>query len=82
MTPRKRPPCTKDCPKRNETCHATCKYYLDWCNDNEEYRKKIREIRQCESDLNALFIKRARRTRKAAERVKKLGGSRNDKGAH
>lgn len=77
MTPRKRPPCTKECPRRNEDCHAACKDYLDWCNENEEYRKKLREIKQCEGDLTVLFVKRARRTRQAAERVKKHGGNGN-----
>lgn len=77
MTPRKRPPCTKECPKRDEYCHGTCKEYSDWCNENEEYKKKVREIKQCEGDMMALVVKRAIRTRQAAERVKKLGGSGN-----
>lgn len=35
--------CTKDCPKRNATCHGTCKEYKEQKDALDEYNKIIKE---------------------------------------
>ena len=30
-------------PERNEHCHKTCKYYLEWKKQKDEENKKIRK---------------------------------------
>ena len=39
---RKINPCN-GCTKRTVTCHSTCKEYIEWKADDEEYSAKIRQ---------------------------------------
>jgi 6-phosphogluconate dehydrogenase len=39
-------PCTKDCEKRNETCHCECQAYKDFVEKREEEKKLIKASKE------------------------------------
>lgn len=53
-------PCDKDCPRRNSTCHAVCKDYIDWKNRREQLREQLRK----EKELDAVLAEMAKNWKK------------------
>lgn len=51
------PPCEKDCPGRNSTCHAKCNKYSVWKAHREQLKEKARQ----EKDIDAALIEMARK---------------------
>lgn len=48
-------PCIRTCPKRNVTCHSTCKDYKDYKIELEIYNAYIRSARE-DDDMGRFYI--------------------------
>lgn len=61
-------PCRKDCPKRTETCHASCEAYTEWSNRRRAQRQEAWEKSKGEWMADGRTIDSMIRIRKRKER--------------
>ena len=64
-----KPPCTRDCPDRNQWCHSSCEKYKQFKIRAEEERIKMRKQYEKENGVSAYEFK-------VMERAKKRGHKR------
>jgi hypothetical protein len=60
----KKCPCTKDCPERSATCHATCQRHKEWETQHREQLKAINKRKAADSGIVDYFICLSDKSRK------------------
>ena len=55
---RKNPPCRKDCPDRNEECHAVCERHADWKRKVEAEAKERRKETEAAQGIWEMTLER------------------------
>lgn len=64
-------PCYQNCTERSATCHGTCQRYKDWAKAERERKKKLREARDKETDVEDYIAGVSARIKRTQHRRRK-----------
>ena len=69
-------PCMYCTGKRNSTCHAECKEYLDWCEEEKKKKEKHSKKKNADDLVKDYMAKTAEQYNKRARKAKNIHGHR------